>query len=79
MDLEMVYDIGICLSIAEILLRSNQKVVHLERIDLMNEHVRLRFLSSKELHFEVHEAMKLKDLFLEMYDKELEIVYNIRE
>lgn len=79
MDLEMVYDIGICLSIAEILLRSNQKVVHLERIDLMNERVRLRFLSSQELHFEVHEAMKLKDLFLEMYDKELEIVYNIKE
>lgn len=76
MDLEMVYDIGICLSIAEILLRSNQKVVHLEHIDLEDQHVRLHFHSSLELHFEVHEAMKLKDLFFEMYGKELEIVYN---
>ncbi|WP_312651147.1 hypothetical protein [Proteiniclasticum sp.] len=78
MDLEMVYDIGICLSISEILLRSNKKKVHLDHIELLNERVRLNLISSHDLHFEIHEAMKLKDQFFEMYDKELEIVYNIR-
>lgn len=78
MDLEMIYDIGICLSIAEILLRSNQKVVHLEDIDKENSHVLLHLHSSHELHFEIHEAMKLKDLFFEMYDKQLKIDYEIK-
>ena len=79
MDLEMIHDIGICLSIAEKMLRSKVKMINLVNIQIADESVHLHFESSHELHFEVHEVLKLREIFFELYKKELDIEYSLVE
>lgn len=79
MDLSMVYDIGICLSIAEKLLRSDKKAIFLKDTTVDETTVTFHLISSEELHFEVHAVMKLKDIFCELYGKKLNILYELQD
>lgn len=77
MDLAMVYDIGICLSIAEKLLRSDGKIISLKETRVDENEVTFLLSASEELHFEVHAVMKLKDIFYELYSRQLKIEYEL--
>lgn len=71
MDLSMVNDIGICISMAEKLLRAEIKVVTFKRCHITEDAVQIVFTSKDPMHFEQHEVMKLSDIFLDMYGKTL--------
>ena len=75
MDLEMVYDIGICLSLAERLLQSDQKELHLKKCSILEDTIEITLLASDDIHFELHDASKLSPVFYELYKKNLILSY----
>lgn len=75
MDLEMVYDIGFCLSLAEKLLQSDKKEVHIKSCSLNGDDVLIVFTASDEIHFELYDASKLSSIFYELYKKNLILSY----
>lgn len=75
MDLEMVYDIGICLSLAERLLQSDHKELHLSKCSVTEDTIELKLLASDDIHFELHDASKLSPVFHELYRKNLILSY----
>ncbi|MGB4588095.1 MAG: hypothetical protein WBI17_02525 [Clostridiaceae bacterium] len=73
MDQSMINDIGICISMADRLLKSESKAVSLKEYHIEENTVKLIFRSKDPLHFELHEAKKLSSIFEDMYGKSLEI------
>lgn len=76
MDLDMVYDIGICISLAERLLQSDNKEIHLAGCKIEDETVTMTFSSSDDIHFEIHDALKLSDTFFKLYRRKLQLNYH---
>ncbi len=72
-DLREVYDVGICLSIAEKLLRSNTKVVKLTNIMVTEDEVQLHFTCNENLKYEIYSVLRLKEIFCELYGKTLAV------
>lgn len=73
LDLKQVYDIGICLSMAEKLLRCSNKAVYLKDITISSEKVELTFKSSHQLEYEIYSVLRLKDTFYQLYGKALSV------
>ena len=71
----MVYDIGICLSLAERLLQSDQKELHLKKCSILEDTIEITLLASDDIHFELHDASKLSPVFYELYKKNLILSY----
>ena len=74
LDVNMISDIGICISIAEKFLNSSIKDIQVEKIESNDDKISLHVRSTHTLGFEIHEIMKLNTTFQEMYGKELEII-----
>jgi len=74
MDIDMISDIGLCISIAEKFLSSNKKDIQVEKIVIEEDIVHLYVRSSHTLGFEIHEIMKLSKTFQELYSKELDVI-----
>lgn len=73
MDLAMVYDLGICVSIAENLLKSDKKTVVFDHAEVTPECVKLVFKSDDPLRFELHEVMKHNETFCYLYSRPLDV------
>ncbi len=73
LDLKQVYDVGLCLSISEKLLRSSVKTVKLKNIKVTSENVEMHFVSNENLQYEVYSVLRLKEVFCELYGKTLSV------
>lgn len=73
MDQSMVNDIGLCISLADRLLKTESKAVSLKECHIDENTVNIIFSSKDPLQFELHEARKLASIFEEMYGKTLDI------
>lgn len=75
LDLEMVYDIGICLSLSERLLQSDHKELHLKECQIKEDTIEILLTASDDIHFELYDASKLSAVFYELYKKHLVLNY----
>ena len=73
LDLKQIYDMGICLSIAERLLRSPHKDVKLVKVDITSDEVKLCFESNESLEYEIYSVLRLNEIFHELYGKNLSV------
>ncbi|NLB20609.1 MAG: hypothetical protein GX829_07265 [Clostridium sp.] len=73
LDLKQVFDMGICLSIAEKLLRSSVKEVKLIHVDITSDEVKLCFESNESLQYEIYSVLRLHEVFYELYGKNLSV------
>lgn len=73
LDLKEVYDVGLCLSISEKLLRSSVKKVKLMNIKVTEEEVEMHFSSNENLKYEIYSVLRLKDVFYDLYGKTLSV------
>ena len=75
LDIDMISDIGICISIAEKFLSSNKKDIQVKKVSVLEDKILLEVHSSHTLEFEIHEIMKLNRTLMDMYGKELEVLH----
>lgn len=78
LDIDMISDIGICISIAEKLLSSSRKDIAVEKVSLEDDRVMLKVQSTHTLDFEIHEIMKLNKTMKELYGKELQVINTMK-
>lgn len=78
LDLSMVYDIGLLISLSDRLLRSGVKTITLASWHMTKDTIQLHFHSTENLHFEIHDALKLSLLFKELYGRSLALTYEIK-
>ncbi|MFH5836039.1 hypothetical protein ACHAL6_08165 [Proteiniclasticum sp. C24MP] len=75
LDIDMISDIGICISIAEKLLSANKMDIQVKNVSVLDEKILLEVYSAHTLDFEIHEIRKLNKTLTGMYGKELEVIH----